>query len=125
MGFPNYAGVDNIDDDLAAELNLAGITVMVLPFEQGGEVKTKVIGSVHGWSFDRLWYYWSAKGPGIPCDVATDLWNKDKTVRVDGHCASPSPVEWFNGFGVGSYHIDTPEGLKALADVIKSVYRKR
>ena len=124
MYFPNYAGVDDIDDDLAAELNLAGITVNVFRGLQSGEVKTDILGSVHGWSFDRRWRYWSAKGPGIPCDVATELWDRDKTVRVDGHAASPSPIEWLNGFGIGLYHIDTQEGLKELADVIKSVYRE-
>jgi hypothetical protein len=43
-------------------------------------------------------------------------------VRVDGHCGCPSPREWFKGFGVGHYHVDTPAGLKALADAIRSVY---
>ena len=123
MRFPNYAGVDNIDDELAAELSLAGIEV-ILPFLSKGEVKSKVIGSVHQWAFKRAWYYWVATGPGIPCDVATELWEKNKTVRVDGHCASPSPLEWFNGFAVDHYHIDTTEGLIDLATVIKSVYRE-
>ena len=33
----------------------------------------------------------------------------------------PSPLEWFKGLAVGSYHVDSPEGLKALADTIKKI----
>lgn len=124
MHFPNYAGVDNIDDDLAAELNQAGIIVHSVLMNTHGEVKTHIIGSLHMWQFTRGWRYWVAKGPGIPCDEATTLWNQNKDVRVDGHCASPSPIEWFKGFAVGHYHVDTQEGLKALADTIKLIYRE-
>ena len=47
---------------------------------------------------------------------------RGRDVRVDGHCLAPSPLEWCKGFAVGMYHVDTPEGLKALADTIKLVY---
>ena len=42
-------------------------------------------------------------------------------MRVEGHCGCPSPLEYNKGFAVGLYHVDTPEGLKALADTIKQV----
>jgi hypothetical protein len=42
-------------------------------------------------------------------------------VRVSGNVEGRSPREEFNGFGVGCYHVDTPQGLKALADTLKQV----
>lgn len=123
--FLNYAGRSDIDDELIAELESAGITHAKLPemMRKNNEVKTVIIGDMHGWGFERAWYYWRADGPGIPCDVATELHEKFGTeVRVAGHCGCPSPLEWYHGFAVSNYHVDTPEGLKALADVIKRIY---
>lgn len=45
-----------------------------------------------------------------------------EVVRVAGHCGCPAPREWHKDpwyIGVSSYHIDTQEGLKVLADMIK------
>lgn len=58
--FPNYAGVKDIDDALAAELEAAGITVHRFGFLKDGrrEVDTEVVGDLHGWGFRRAWYYW-------------------------------------------------------------------
>ena len=63
--FPNYAGVKDIDDALAAELQAAGIEVHRFRFLKNGksEVDTEVVGDLHGWSFRRAWYYWRAEGP--------------------------------------------------------------
>lgn len=126
-GFKNVASSEKADDlALAAELQAAGIPFEKLPesLRKGGEVKTIVLGALHGWTFTRAWYYWIAEGPGIPHEEATDLWNLNLGVRVDGHCANPSPLEWFKGLAVGYYHVDTAEGLKALADTIKSLVEK-
>lgn len=136
--FPNRAG-DKPDNDslLRAELRAAGIPtiqdvlgkgddyLLEMFREQSGEVVTGVFGELHGWSFKRAWYYWVAQGPGIDVETAEKLHAEfGKVVRVDGDCSSPSPRERFKGFGCGSYHVDTPEGLKALADVIKSVVER-
>ena len=124
--FPNVASSEHsedLDNTLAKELEAAGIEVlrMLSPIRHP-EVKTKVVGGVKWWSFERQWYYWSAKGPGIPPDIAEELHSRfGKEVRVDGHCGCPSPTEWFKGFAVGRYHIDTPEGLLALAETIKAI----
>lgn len=128
-GFPNVASADSADDELLwAELERAGIpkmegvTEIFRTMSLGSpEVKTITIGELHGWQFHRYWYYWSATGPGIPFEDATKLWNARKDVRVCGHCASPSPEEYNQLISVGSYHVDTPMGLKALADTIKLV----
>lgn len=121
----NYAGTKDKDKEIAAELTAAGIEAVKLPEslrESRGEVKTIVIGQLGPWGFRRAWYYWVAEGPGIPPVYAEDLHKRfGKEVRVAGHCGCPSPLEWYKGFAVGDYHVDTQEGLKALADTIKMV----
>lgn len=137
--FPNKAG-DHADTDriLQAELNKAGIQTLgqlqdqplsdhlKAMFRKGsGEVKTSITGHLHGWSFKRAWYYWTATGPGIEVDAAERLHaTHGQVVRVDGHGGCPSPRQHFKGLACGSYHVDTPEGLKALADCIKALVAK-
>lgn len=122
--FSNLAGRRGIDDIVKAELAAAGIKMEVLgdwfANRKTTEVHTGVIGDLHGWVFERAWYYWIAKGPGLPPAYATPLHAAHgREVRVDGHCGCPSPLEWHKGFAVGCYHVDTPAGLKALADALK------
>jgi len=130
-GFPNLARGQNppieviaeVTATCEAELKAAGINVHIMSMVRRSEVPSQAIGTLSMWAFERCWYYWSARGPGLPVEVAERLHISHGTqVRVDGHCGCPSPREWFKGFGVGSYHIDTPAGLKALADALRSVY---
>ena len=122
---PNYAGRRDVDDALIRELNLAGIEHQKFPEsyrEHYGEVKAIILGTLHGWSFKRFWRYWVADGPGVPLKHAMSLHLKFGQVgRVDGHACGPSPLDHFHGLAVGSYHVDTLTGLKALADTIKQV----
>jgi hypothetical protein len=134
MGFPNKAG-DHADTDgiLRAELKAAGIptlqdegvtsdVMLEMLRKQSGEVKTSVRGYLHGWTFERAWYYWMCSGPGIDVETAEVLHAAHgRVVRVAGHCGCPSPREWFKGLACGSYHVDTPEGLKALAATIRAL----
>ena len=123
----NYAGVEGCDNALIAELKFADIGYTKFRFHPSGEVPTHVIGHIDpsGWGFERAWTYWVAEGPGIPVEEAEELHEKyGQVVRVSGHCGCPSPLEWFKGFGVGLYHVDTLEGLKALADTIKEIVAK-
>ena len=123
--FPNMAGRKDCDEILRRELEAAGIPALDRIVPDRGEVPARIFGGLDplGWSFNRAWYYWIAKGPGIPPSYAAELHRQHgRDVRVDGHCLSPSPLEWCKGFAVGTYHVDTPEGLKALADTIKLVY---
>ena len=125
--FKNYAGVKDCDSDMERELKSAGIASLKLFSIQSGEVPTHIMGFINeaGWSFERAWTYWVAEGPGIPPKDAEKLHAKfGQVVRVAGHCGCPSPTEWYKGFGCGSYHIDTQEGLKALADTIKDILRR-
>ena len=138
MGFPNKAGDHaDTDDILRAELKAAGIPTLQeaeckgpeymaeLLRRMSGEVKTSVIGVLHGWTFKRSWYYWTAEGPGIDVETAEALHAKHgRDVRVAGHCGCPSPREWYKGLACGDYHVDTPDGLKALADTLKGLVEK-
>lgn len=132
MRFPNKAG-DHIGTDsiLRDELKAAGIRTMqeeagrdesAFAFlrETSGEVKTSVRGVLHGWTFERAWYYWIAKGPGIDFERSMDIWrNHGDEVRVSGDCACRSPHFWYEGLAAGFYHIDTPDGLLVLSNAIK------
>lgn len=120
----NLAGhPEGTDEECKKELEDAGINVVELPqFAVRGEVKSKYLGTVGPWSFERAWYYWIAEGPGLPPDVADKLHEKfGQDVRVAGHCGCPSPREWYKGFAVPLYHVDTQEGLSALSAALKSV----
>lgn len=129
--FPNYAGMgrrdpQGVDKLLALELNTAGIEVFAMPEymreRMGGECCTVNMGTLHGWEFRRAWYYWMVNGPGIPIQYAMPLHEQHgKSVRVDGNCGCPSPLEHCNGFPVNSYHVDNQEGLNALAEVIRKI----
>ncbi len=128
VNFPNVAGRGDaaLDEQLSRELEVAGIPIVTLPDSlrngYGVEVKSLVIGDLHGWEFKRAWRYWVASGPGIPFDAATALHvAHGASVRVAGHCGCPSPLEWYKGLGVGNYHVDGPDGLRALADTIRQV----
>ncbi|MDO8640836.1 MAG: hypothetical protein Q7R33_04780 [Nitrosarchaeum sp.] len=129
--FPNYAGRNDVDDMLVKELTDAGITVEKYEsFRDHGEVKSSVRGVITPcsemqrcqWTFSRAWYYWIAHGEGIPLEYAERLHAiYGQVVRVDGNAGCPSPLEWNKGFAIDCYHVDTAEGLKALADTIKLV----
>lgn len=124
----NYAGVTTADDAIEAELKEAGIETFRMPEftrAQHPEMRTVVVGSLHGWSFRRAWYYWIASGPGIEVETAERLHaTHGKEVRVDGHCGCPSPREWFKGLACGHYHVDTQEGLNALALTIRELVER-
>lgn len=124
--FPNLAGLPEQEATRICtdELGDAGIpAVTMFPWAAlTGEVRSRVEGDLQPWSFKRAWRYWVARGSGIPPDAATELHETHGTeVRVAGHCGCPSPREWFKGFAVDLYHVDTPEGLRALVALIRKV----
>jgi hypothetical protein len=125
----NHLHVDpEVQDAVRAELAEAGCEVMEndILLESCGEVPTSLGGIQCRWSFRRAWRYWVAKGPGIPPDTAEafhQTWGQE--VRVDGHCGCPSPLEMFEGFAVGHYHIDTQAGLNAFVALLKSLHKPK
>lgn len=123
MGKVDPEGVDAI---LIAELEEAGIEWQKFECMRGShEPHSSVIGCINAWGFQRAWYYWVCKGPGIPPEDAERLHAEHGTsVRVNGHCMCPSPLESCKGFAVGLYHVDNQEGLNALASVIRDIYQR-
>lgn len=125
MTFPNYAGRRDVDHEIAAELEAAGINVCRLPEstrEWHPEMRTVILGDLHGWTFRRNWYYWVCKGPGIELAEAEKLHaTHGQSVRVNGHCDCPSPRKWFKGLACDHYHVDNQEGLNALAQTIRAI----
>lgn len=125
----NVAGnKSDTDDKLRSELTLAGLT----PTDKcgsliySGEVKATIYCQQYGWLFKRAWRYWVAEGNGIPVGPAMKLWEEwGDVVRTEGHCGCPSPLWYNNGLATGMYHIDSIDGLKALADTLKSLYVER
>lgn len=140
MTFPNKAGDHtDTDDILTAELHAAGIEtwqdhdgiesdtphLKAMFRNMTGEVKTSVWGMLHGWTFHRNWCYWVAKGPGLEIIAAKALNDcYGSVVRVDGFAGGRCPIQCFKGLACGLYHVDTPEGLKALANIIKAQVAK-
>lgn len=123
MNFPNIAGFCKTNDEIVgAELARAGISINKSQLSvRQGEVKTSLRGELHGWYFERAWCYWIAKGPGLQVEIAERLWkHHGADVRLDGDIESPSPREVYKGLGCGFYHVDTEEGLRALAEAINS-----
>ena len=119
--------IEMTDKQIREELTQAGIPIKS---ERGkSEVPYTLIGNLNGWIFTRAWYYWVARGPGIPFEKAKILFDEfGKDVRSNGHCLSVDYPPY--GFvtqvderagGVCAYHIDTQKGLNALAAVIEKL----
>lgn len=126
----NAAGDKNCDEYLREELEKANIKVVPyrrLKEYERSEVPADVIGKVGEWTFVRAWYYWVARGPTLPFEFADLLHEKHgRDVRVSGHCGCPSPREWYHhewDTGVPLYHVDTQEGLNALAETLRKAFK--
>ena len=122
----NAAGDEHCDDYLRLELEEAGIPYQEMEFLRKfrGEVPSALLGILDGWTFQRAWYYWvaEAKDTSLIFHFADPLHrNYGQEVRVAGSCTCPAPREWYNEdwhTGVTLYHVDTQQGLNALADAI-------
>jgi hypothetical protein len=117
-----------VQEIVRRELTEAGIKVneMDLFLKSCGEVPTSIIGTQCMWNFQRAWYYWVAKGPGIPVDRVEEFdkqWGKE--VRANGDCGCRGPLFWNEGFSTGSYHIDSQEGLNAFVKMLKEIHIPR
>ena len=128
--FPNLARRDPVDSAevgavtrvAAAELEAAGIAVLLGPTPVPGEVPSRAMGALGSWLFRRAWCYWVANGQGLPVEAAEALHaTHGKEVRVMGHCGAPSPLDYLRGQPCPCYHVDTPDGLKALAAALRAV----
>ena len=117
----NAAGDKYCDSYLKSELEKAGIDVVESKTPQRGEVPATISGKLKGWEFTRAWYYWIASGEKIPESLAIALNDKfGKEVRIYGY-AGGLPSSRAIG-GVDGYHIDTQDGLNALANIIRVAF---
>jgi len=120
----NMAGSQCDPKAIEAELEEAGIKVLrnpCLPLINEVDCGFEGVIEFKGgyWEFQRAWYYWVAKGPGISPENAMELHEKlGKVVRVNGNCGCPPPSK---SFATNSYHVDTQEGLNALAVLIRKL----
>jgi hypothetical protein len=115
--FENLAGGRRGPTYCGRELDAAKVPWIDGPIY--GETKASVIGVLHGWVFTRAWYYWIVRTSGEPLSHAMALALNE---------ASGEQVRAY-GFGGGTdiddddlpenYHVDTQEGLIALADAIR------
>lgn len=134
----NLAGETKADLHILKELNEAGIEV-IEGKRTRSEVPYTLTGRLADWNFSRAWYYWMAHaedGKGLSLEVAAELHkrkypaiDKDQpktygqVIRVAGHCGCPPPKEWLNNNGkIDSYHVDSQEGLNALAGAIRTLH---
>ena len=121
----NLAGDNNCDSHIMQELKEAGIEWQEYGPRLHLEVPSGIIGCAYGWLFTRAWYYWVAKaGDGVvlPFNLADELYEQNKDVRVAGHCGAPAPREWYRlpwCVGVDLYHIDTQEGLNLFVKYLQ------
>jgi hypothetical protein len=126
----NLAGKTKADLYILEELSVAGIEV-VEGKRTRSEVPYTITGKLADWNFSRAWYYWMANADkGLPLEVATELHSRKypvegerqpetygQVIRVDGGRGYPAPTR-----SVRSYHIDSQEGLNALADAIRALH---
>lgn len=120
----NLAGTGD-DQQAKKELEEAGIEIFVQPefFANNNECKLRTVGTLGPWLFTRRWYYWAAEGPGINIEQAVtfnEKWGKE--VRAAGFAGGIEDLyDYFNGFAVNSYHIDSQEGLNAFSALLKQI----
>lgn len=122
----NLAGTGN-NEQAMKEMEEAGLktTMQFEGYQETNECKLRITGSLGPWIFTRSWYYWVAKGPGINIEQAIQLNEKYRTVvRADGYADGIEDLwEHCKGFAVGTYHIDTQEGLNAFAELLRKIMK--
>lgn len=120
----NLAGTGD-NDQAIKELEEAGLQVFRYDdsYKADNECRLVVVGFLGPWIFKRCWYYWAAEGPGINIEQAVtfnEKWGKE--VRAAGFAGGIEDLyDYFNGFAVKSYHIDSQEGLNAFSALLKQI----
>lgn len=95
---PDERTIKLTSETVRLELVAAGVTPVECELDmRHNEVPSTYTGKIGHFTFRRLWYYYSVRGPFI-VDVAQEYWENNqlwkKDVRADGHCGCPPPNEW-------------------------------
>lgn len=81
------------DKEVKNELLIANIPVFKLPGYMNTEVKTRYIGLLNGFVFDRAWTYWVCCGD-MPLNESQYIYDNYKKlkIRAGGHCGNVEPA---------------------------------
>ena len=106
---------------LRNELEYAGIRAVSGPLLDHPEVFTNISGVMPGWTFTRSWRYWVASSDtGLAMEHAEKLQAyMGHSARAGGDCACRGPGVWGEGGVMKGYHLDSQDGLNALAASIR------
>lgn len=113
----NLAGVPDAGAYIVLELIGAGVLpVLHDGMVQHSEVPTRVTGALGPFTFERLWYYYAARG-SVPLAVARELYDHPigrRYVRVDGYAGNREPSG-----RIDVYHIDSQDGLNLFVETLR------
>jgi hypothetical protein len=108
--------LNQLDQNIQAELAQAGIDVVSTETRADGEVPTKVTGTFKGFKFVRAWSYWVVRGDAsvyLAKQIYADPIGHE-SIRTDGFAGNMDP----KGESVSLYHIDTQEGLNRFVQLV-------
>lgn len=124
----NLAGDYGCDPKIAAELEQAGVTLVLHSERLRREVPASITGQLtqNGkpvFEFVRAWYYWEVTG-SFPMKIARELYKDTvghKAIRVNGSAGNKNPDTTPSDGRprVWCYHIDTQEGLNLFVVTLK------
>lgn len=124
----NLTGNYDCDKVIRTELQSAGITVVVNPTRQGGDVPATLTGKLTrsglvAFTFTRFWYYWVVKG-NVPLEVAEEMFADPlgkRDVRVAGMAGNDDPKNWAlpSGDDVAAYLKENGRSSVNCAELIK------
>lgn len=120
----NLAGQPHAPVAVREEMAKAGIEPKAHYLHTGkGEVPADVGGVVHSCYFTRAWSYWTVVCH-MPMHLAREMYYENGKIgryqiRVAGHCGCPPPEHYSERDAIGSYHIDTIEGLTLFVHYAK------
>ena len=105
------------DIGIKSELHRAKINIHKVN-KHKGDVPYSIIGKLNGFEFRREWCYWKVVGT-MPLKYAKILYKDpigSTDIRADGNSNYSMPKK-----DVKYYHIDTGEGLRLFADIVRTI----
>jgi len=118
---------EGLNQLLISELEHAGIEwVAHGSVPERTEVFTNITGSLGTWKFTRAWRYWVATSPeGLRITLAESLhYYLGRSARANGDAACRGPQVSSESSRTQGYHLDSQDGLNALASTIRKQLHK-